>query len=376
MLKYPIPHKNLPQKGLTAMKNIIQHSTLTTLAIATFLALSQAAVAQTAANDADFRPLFQNHDVLSVRIEAPLKTLLKKQPEEEYLDGTFSYTDADGQEHAFDLKLQARGRFRLNKSTCKFPPIRLNFRKKQVEATEFAGQDKLKLVTHCQTRRKNFEQLLLREYLAYRILNTMTDSSFGARLMRITYVDTEKDGDSITKYGFVIESEDDLGGRLGLTTAEMRGIKVAELNPKPANLISVYEYLIGNTDFSLILGPEGDRCCHNARVYSTGEPPYTPIPYDFDFSGFVNAPYAEPNPRFKIRSVTARVYRGRCVYNDLLDGTFAHFLEKEAEIRNLVAELEGLDERNRQNIGKYLDGFFKDISNPKTKQKKFINKCV
>ena len=361
--------------AVTTMRKIIQHSISTVLAVPLFLVLSAPIAAQSTNDDAGPRPLFANHDVLSVRIEAPLKTLLKERPDVEYLDSTFSYVDAAGEVHKLDLKLRTRGKYRRKKSTCNFPPIRLNFRKKQVEGTEFAGQDKLKLVTHCQTRRKNFEQLVLREYLAYRIMQVLSDESFGARMMRITYIDTEDDGKQITKYGFVIEDEDDIGERIGLVAAEVRGIKAHELNPQQANLVSVYEYLIGNTDFSLILGPTGTSCCHNAVLYSNGGPPYTPIPYDLDFAGIVDAPYAEPNPRFKIRSVKTRVYRGRCINNELLDGTFAYFLEKEPEIRNLVAELEGLDDKNTKEVTRYLDSFFEDITNPKAKERKFIGKC-
>ena len=246
---------------------------------------------------------------------------------------------------------------------------------RQVPGTEFDGQDKLKLVTHCQTRRKSYEQYVLREYLAYRVLQTLTDKSFSARLMQITYVDTEKDGESIIKYGFVIEDEDNLEDRVGLTAFKERGIKAAELDADQANLIAVYEYLIGNTDFSLILGPADTSCCHNAVLFSNGGAPYTPIPYDFDFSGMVDAPYAEPNPRFNMRSVKTRYYRGRCMNNELLDSTFAYYLGKEPEIRKLLIELDGLDDRNRKNVTRYLDDFFEDIADPKAKERKFIRHC-
>ena len=202
------------EKAVTAMKIIIQHSILTTLLVALFLAASPAVVAQSE-EKAEVGPLFQNRDTLNVRIEAPLSTLMSEQPDEEYLSGTFSYTDATGQEFSFDLKLQTRGRFRRNKTTCTFSPLRLNFPKKQLAGSEFAGRDKLKLVTHCQ-RSKSYEQLVLKEYMAYRILQTLTDKSFGARLMKITYVDNEDKGKSIEKFGFVIEDEDDIGDRIGL----------------------------------------------------------------------------------------------------------------------------------------------------------------
>jgi hypothetical protein len=179
----------------------------------------------------------------------------------------------------------------------------------------------------------------------------------------------------LTKYGFVIEDEDDIGERLGLTGSKLNGIKVQQLDARQANLVAVYEYLIGNTDFSLILGPAGSSCCHNAVLFSNGGAPFTPIPYDFDFSGLVDAPYAEPNPRFKLRSVKSRLYRGRCINNELLDGTFADFLAKEAEIRGLVTDLEALDDKNRKEVTKFLDAFFEDISNPKLKERKFIKKC-
>lgn len=359
------------------MKKNTRHNVLTPFSVALFLALSQAGVAQTAAGDIEVRPLFQSHDTLTVRIAGPLSTLMKEQPDEEYLDGTFSYTDADGQEHTFDLKLQTRGRFRRNKSTCTFSPIRLNFKKKQLEGTEFSGQDKLKLVTHCQTKSNKYEQLLLREYLAYRILETLTDKSFRTRLMQITYVDTEDNDDEFTKYGFVIEDEDDIGDRIGLVPSKILKIRAADLDSKQANLVSVYEYLIGNTDFSLILGPEGSNCCHNATLFSKdGTAPHTPIPYDFDFGGLVNAPYAGANPRFKLRSVKDRLYRGRCMNNELLDGTFAYFREKEPELRKLIDDLEGLDKGNRKDVSKYLDKFYKDIADPKIKQRNFIDKCT
>jgi len=322
------------------------------------------------------QPIFTAHDVFTARIEAPLSTLIKERPEEKYLDGMFYYVDADGQEQALDLKIRTRGKYRLQKRTCNFPPIRLNFKKGQVKETAFAGQDKLKLVSHCQTRKRSFEQLVLREYLAYRIYQSLTNQSFGARLMRITYVDTEGKNETIERYGFVIEDNDNLGDRLGLTRATIRGIKAEELDARQANLAAVYMYMIGNTDFSLILGPADDACCHNAILYSAGEAPYTPIPYDFDFSGFVDAPYADPNPRFKLRSVKSRLYRGRCMNNELLDETFAYFLEKESAIRGLIDGQVGLDERNRNEVTRFVNGFFDDIQNPKSIQRKFINKCI
>ena len=341
---------------------------LTAFVVCVFLLISLPAAAQ----DADDKPLFASHDVLSVRIEAPLTTLMKERPEEEYLDGTFAVTAEDGSQQVFDLKLRTRGKFRRQKSTCNFAPVRLNFRKKQVEGSVLAGQDKLKLVTHCQTKRSRYEQLVLREYLTYRILEVLTDKSFGARLMRIEWVDTEKE-DPFTRWGFVIEDEDDIGERLGMTRLESSGLNYGDLDPAQTNLIMMYEYLIGNTDFSLIRGPEEGDCCHNATPFSAGGPAFS-IPYDFDHAGFVNAPYAEPNPSFRIRSVRTRVYRGRCSNNDKLDGTIDYFLSKRDVIMAIVDDVE-LEDRHRKEVVGYLDDFFEEISDPEQIERRFVRGC-
>lgn len=349
-------------------------SILTTITAVAFLAFSGPSQAQDAEQEVDTsQPLFESHEVLDVRIEAPLSTLLKERPEEEYLDGAFFYAKADGSEQKLDLKLRTRGRYRRQKNTCNFPPVRLNFRKGEVEETLFANQDRLKLVTHCQTRRGQYEQLVLKEYLAYRILMTMTDYSFGARLMRITWVDTEGN-DPLVRYGFVIEDDDNIGGRVGLEKSSKTELSYSELDPAHTNLVNVFAFMIGNTDYSLILGPAGDDCCHNAVPFTDGTIMYS-IPYDLDFSGLVDAPYAEPNPQFNIRSVRTRVYRGRCSNNDVLPATIAQFEEKKDEIYGVINELPGLDDRNRKQATAYLDTFYELIANPKRFDRAFVRGC-
>jgi hypothetical protein len=320
-------------------------------------------------------PLFASHTPLKVTIEAPLTTLMTERPDEEYLDGSFSFIGDDGTEHKLDLKLRTRGNFRRQEKICGFTPIRLNFKKKQVADTVFDGQDKLKLVTHCRTSAPYFEQLLLREYLAYRFLQTLTDVSFSVRLLQITYIDT--DGvDPITRYGFVIEDDDAVAARVGMETVKVDEIMHADLIPSQENLINVFQYFIGNTDFSLVKGEPDEGCCHNAELLSaTGGPPYMPLPYDFDFSGLVNAPYAEVHPQFRLNSVRQRLYRGICANNDQLPGTIKKFLDKREVMYTTVAELDGLRSRSQGDVRKYLDSFFKIISRQSEIDDKLVDRC-
>lgn len=342
-----------------------------------FFALASALSASaTGTEESAASPLFTNQDTLPVRIEAPLGTLIKERSDTDYLDGAFSYTDASGQEHRLDLKLRARGEYRRQRKTCDLPPIRLNFSKKQVEGTEFEGQDKLKLVTHCQNGRRLYEQYVLKEYLAYRILNLMTDQSFRARLLRVDYVNTEREGETNTRYAFLIEDEDLLAERIGAEVLEVPHIKYSQLDAQHAALVSVFEYLIGNTDYSLVLGARDEDCCHNAKLFSRESEGYLAIPYDFDFSGLVDASYAEPNPKLPITRVTRRLYRGVCDHNEHLEAVLAQFREKEPEIKQLVASLEGLQDNMRDKASDFIDRFYKDVSDEKSVDRYLIRKCL
>jgi hypothetical protein len=326
--------------------------------------------------DAGFAPLFASHAPLEVTIEAPLTTLMEERPDDEYLEGTFSYTGDDGVQQTFDLKIRTRGKFRRQEEICNFAPIRLNFRKKQVADTIFAGQDKLKLVTHCRQNKPLYEQLVLREYLAYRILQVMTDKSFGVRLLHINYADTER-GSSRVKYGFVIEDDDDVAERNGMKSMKIGDVTFDDLDPQQQNLVYVFQYMIGNTDFSLINGPEISKCCHNSKLLSgTGSAPLTPLPYDFDFSGLVKAPYATPDRRFRLASVRSRLYRGHCGNNDLLPDTFRLFLDRRDVVYAIVDELEMFTANTRRSVIRYLDSFYDCITRPEAIAVEFTDKCT
>jgi hypothetical protein len=320
--------------------------------------------------------LFADDTPLRVTIEAPLTTLMKERPEEEYLEGKISFAGDDGTLQTVDLKLRTRGKYRRSEEHCNFAPIRLNFRKKQVADTVFAGQDKLKLVTHCQDNNFSYEQLVLREYLAYRFLNVMTSKSYGVRLLEIEYIDTEG-ARPMTTFGFVIEDDNDVAARNGMVPVKTGDISMLDLDPEQQNLVHMFQYLIGNTDYSLFRSEPDDDCCHNSDLLTaTDGAPFTPLPYDFDFAGLVNAPYAKPNPRFDLMNVRVRLYRGLCRNNDLLPGTIQQFLDKKDEILSIVEELEHLSARSRRYVTRYLSAFYDYCSKPASIKRRFIDHCV
>ncbi|HSM29822.1 MAG TPA: hypothetical protein VK854_03910, partial [Woeseiaceae bacterium] len=286
------------------------------------------------------------------------------------------YTEADGSVVEYDIGIRTRGNYRRQPRVCPFPPLRVNFKKSEAKNTLFHKQDKLKLVAHCRDNSERYEQNLIKEYLAYRILNTLTDVSYRVRLARVTYIDSEQKDDDRSQYAFFIEHDDRLSKRLGLPAIKTAGINKDDLAGPYSDLTSLFQYMIGNTDFSPIAGAEGEDCCHNSTLFGNeGEPVYS-IPYDFDMSGFVDAPYAEPNPHVRIRSVTQRLYRGRCEYLDHLQTTLQLFQDNREAIYGLIGNQEQLEDKTRKKVTKFVDRFYDVIDNPKKVHREIETQCI
>lgn len=324
----------------------------------------------------DEPPLFASREPLSISIEGPLKTLIRERSKEEYYQGLLRFTGTDGEERVLDLQFRARGNYRRRKSTCWFPPVRLNFKKKQVEGTVFEDQNILKLVTHCRPGSKKHDQYVLKEELAYRIFNLHTPVSFRSRLLRVNWVDTENKNKSEERYGFLIEHKSELEQRLDLEDAALPGARYSQLNPEQSAVAAVFEYMIGNTDFSMIAGPKGEDCCHNGLLLRAADGEIFFVPYDFDMSGIVDAPYAEPNPRFELRDVTSRLYRGNCRFNPQLGDTVALYLGNQERVMRLVDEQPGLEDSHRKKLRGFLGRFYEDLSRPKRVRNLLEKRCI
>jgi len=346
----------------------------------TIFLLLAISLSATASGDDDSRktaPLFSSDDILEVTIKGPFTTIMKERSLDDDHPATLTYADAQVGEVSVELGVRTRGRFRRQSNICRWAPLRLNFKKSTVKKTEFAGADKMKLVTHCRNGSKNHTQALLSEFLAYRILNTMTDASFRVRLMRVTYIDTDKKDRERTELAFMIEHKDQLAKRIGLDINETEATEIELLDARYTNLSSVYQYLIGNTDFSPIRAAPGEPCCHNYMLFGSDAARILPIPYDFDMSGIVDAPHSAPNKRFGLRNVRERLYRGRCTNNEHIGTSVQAFLDKKPAIYELVDSLGDLyNDRTRKDTLRFLDDYFAVISNPERVKSNLVDECI
>lgn len=234
------------------------------------------------------------------------------------------------------------------------------------------------MVTHCEDAER-FEQYYILEMLSYRMYNLITDFSFRVRPLNVTYVDSGSGKKDEDRFAFLIEDDSDVAKRHGLKKIKIDRLRVSQLVPNAASEMSLFQYMIANTDWSALDGPGTESCCHNSKLI--GPDPFQktdkayPIPYDFDSSGLVNAHYAVPPNGLPIRSVTQRLYRGYCAFNDELEPARQLFLDQEAAIYALLENEDRLFSSTKSKSKKYIAGFYKIIKNPRNYEKKVLKKC-
>ena len=316
------------------------------------------------------KTLFTNDSMIHITLKVEdMKTMIRDNGEDPgWHNGILSYRDASGKMIELDVKLQPRGHYRKDPANCQFPPIRLNFKKNSVDSTLFEGQDKLKLVTHCNNRAEYFEQYVLKEYLAYRIYNILTERSLRVRLARITYTDQKGRFSDISRYGFFIEDTRDMAERNGFTHIKVNNIPQEYTDFFYQDLVAVFQYMIGNTDWSV-------PARHNIKLLMErpGLKP-VPVPYDFDWTGLVNPVYAKPSKKLGIQSVEERLFRGYEKNIEDYYRIFDLFHQHKDEIYALIEECP-LDDRHRKSTESYIQEFYAILSDERRMKREFIEKA-
>jgi len=263
--------------------------------------------------------------------------------------------------------VNARGHLRRNARVCDHVPLKLTLPASQMQGTPFQGQEGVKLVVQCRSNRSS-EQDLLKEYLAYRVMNVLTPRSFRARLAKVTYRDPA--GPPLgTRYGMVLEDADDVARRLNGRQVEVPRMPFNSLHRETLDAMMLFQYLLGNTDFSIY-------ALHNVVLVQAADRTMYPVPYDFDISGLVRPPYARPDRRLPIRDVTERLYRGPCRSVEELQAALAPFLAQRDRILALPGTIADLNEGSRNDSRKYLNDFYGAVESGKDLKRLFIDGCI
>jgi hypothetical protein len=314
-------------------------------------------------------PLFEDQSIIDVELIGQIHYLIENKENRRELPFVVRSNGVD-----LHIGIRVRGNSRVG--ICEFPPLRLDFKDIKAGQTVFEGQDRLKLVSHCRNSDIG-DNYVLKEYIAYRIFNLLSDVSYRVRLLRISYSDTDDllEPDARRRYGFVIESKDHLSQRVGGFPLHLPDVVLSRLNREQAALVYVFQYLIGNTDWSFVMAENEDECCHNGDLIKIGEDIYY-IPYDFDLGGIVNAYYAKPDPTMRLRNVRARRYRGFCTDTDTLRTAIRLVKSKQEDIFNIVRSTPGLTKKDAEKALQYLAQFFDKAENEEKLLKSYEKQCI
>lgn len=307
--------------------------------------------------------LFASDEPLEIVLKTDIKKLLRSKSDAEYQDAEITVN-----EKTHSIRLKARGNYR--RENCSFPPVTLNFNKTEFENKELEQLKKLKLVNACKMQ-QSYEQYILREFLIYRAFNLLTDKSFLVRLLKIDYEDSKEKMKTVTRWGFVIEDQYMMAKRLDGIIIKKEGLNDKVTNRDHMIMLSIFHFMIGNTDWQVAR-------IHNLKLLRINDvsetAPYV-IPYDFDYTGMVNASYAVPSPVLGIETLRERLFWGKCYTEEELENAIQVFIDKKEEIFKLYEDFELFSKISRNEALDYLNSFYKIIENKKQWKYHFMENC-
>lgn len=316
-------------------------------------------------------PLFAADTPIEVTLSGPIRELVSKA--ERSTDPLPASLLANGETHA--IQLSPRGNSRRRREVCQFPPFLVKFDAKPAAGSLFEKQGRLKLVDHCRNT-DAYEKYVLREFAAYRLYNVLTPESLKVRLARMTYTDGGKQ--VANRWGFFIEDVDDAAKRIGRKELEVETVPSTALDPDDSARYVLFQYMIGNLDWDMKTGPKGSDCCHNSKLLGNSledRQALTPMPYDFDYAGLVDAPYAVPPESVPVKTVRNRYYRGLCRHNDAIQRAVPEFLAARPLLEAELRAIPQLDPKERDDMIKYLGGFFEELATPAKVKKNLLDNC-
>ena len=249
----------------------------------------------------------------------------------EDLPAKIQYIDDRGFPIILDVKLRTRGRWRRDTSNCDLPALFVYFDATQVEGTLFENQTMLPFTTHCKSYNRVYHRYTMLEYLAYRYYNLLTDNSLRARL---TYTKFRDSGGSFRsrRYGFFTEHFQRAASRMGAEFIEREDQDPREIDPMELATLSTFQFMIGNLDWSVLKS-------HNIALFRREDGTIIPLPFDFDYSGLVNAEYAVPPKALHLYSIRVRKYRGFCRSELNWEELFGKFFAIRTPVMQLINDM-------------------------------------
>jgi len=309
--------------------------------------------------------LFLSDDILKVELRSDFTAIQKDRSEEPvYHEGELIYRTGNGDHVKLSVRVMVRGNFRRDPKHCEFPPLYVNFRKSEVKNTIFDNQNRIKLVTHCQSRED-----LIEEYMVYKMYNQVTKRSMKARMARIIYYDTKADSVLFTNYSFFIEDKDKVAERNN-SKETLKFMTPFSLDKESYMKLTFFQYMIGNRDWYVSSRKNIDLM----QPDDTSQAPYA-IPYDFDFCGMIDADYTKPQGVPKEKLSERRIYKGICYSEGELNEVFDFYRRLRPAFVSIIKSQKYLSAYTRRQDIRYIGYFYKVIGDKNLLSKEFLERC-
>lgn len=312
--------------------------------------------------------LFASNEPLTFTLTLDLGRIKKDRTgETPYRPAVLSFKDADSASYTVPIRVQTRGIWR--RKNCDIPPLRLDLPKDSIKHTVLAGQNRIKIVIPCRNK-DDYEQMILQEANLYRVYNLLTPLSHRMRVVRLTVVDSSAPAKPVmTRWAFITESSGEMAARNASIEYDVKGATNGDLDSKTATIVGLFQYMIGNTDFSI-------PALHNVELLARQMDVF-PVVYDFDWTGVVNPPYGFPDSRLGIKRLTDHLFRGPCGSGAEFPAVVELFKSKRDEINALFKDRIGqlMDpDRSKETLA-FFDDFYKTIGNERTARREILDQC-
>lgn len=307
------------------------------------------AISSLSAQESLFDHLYASGDTIIIDMETDWKKLMRQKGKKEYRPVTMALSTKDTT-YQLPGRIRSRGNMRL--VVCNNPSLKLKVKKKALVAAGFTKLNDFKVVLQC-TNSKLGRSYLRRERLIYGLHQIYSPDYH--RTIPICFKGLD-DGEDVL--GFFIEDEEQLDTRYA-RTLEIKKISVNGLERSSYLNMCLFNYLILNTDWHVFN-------LHNVElVVKEGQKQPSPIPYDFDYSGFVGTSYAVPRDGLEISSIYVPQWLGIGVTNEELLSVAEDFLAKATQAKTFIQEYPDLSRLDRKRLLKRLEDFNKLLGNEK-----------
>lgn len=290
---------------------------------------------------------------LHLDLDVAFDTVLAQKINEEYLDAIIRISENGNSLYSLEGRIRTRGNMR--KKLCEWPPLKIDFKKKELRQNGFRGFDKLKLALPCLSdeSKRNY---LFKEYHVYKLYEAIEPRALQSRLVNLSFSVSDS---LIHSPAILLEDEDNFANRINAEILENANYGSDAMDRKSYLKMVLFQYMIANNDWDVY---------RHHNIYITrkeGIKELVPIAYDFDYAGIVNQEYQMPENAFPRMDMTHQKLRLKHITEDEIHEIQVFFNQHEENWLELCKSASYLSSEERKFYIAVIKEFIDNINSKK-----------